>query len=111
MVTSDGYPEDELQACLKVGRHANLVQLLAQVNESGYLALIMSLIPAHYDNLGLPPSFDTCTRDIFPVGFTLTIAQIEHRALLHFIDDLISVCVDGDRNDEIFHILKKRVTQ
>jgi len=31
-VTSDGYPEDELQACLKVGSHRNLVKPLAQVN-------------------------------------------------------------------------------
>ena len=77
-VTSDGYPEDELQACLKVGGHANLVRSLAQVNEDGYLALIMSLIPAHYKNLGLPPDFQTCTRDTFPLGFTLPIEKIAH---------------------------------
>lgn len=76
-VTSDGYPQDELQACLKVGNHPNLVKSLAQVNEEGYLALIMSLIPAHYDNLGQPPNFDTCTRDTFPEGFSLSIEQIK----------------------------------
>ena len=76
-VTSDGYPQDELQACLKVGNHPNLVKSLAQVNEEGYLALIMSLIPSHYDNLGLPPNFETCTRDTFPEGFSLSIEQIE----------------------------------
>ncbi|WP_281222984.1 leucine-rich repeat-containing protein kinase family protein [Photobacterium sanguinicancri] len=75
-VTSDGYPEDELQACLKVGNHPNLVQSLAQVNEEGYLALIMNLIPAHYNNLGLPPSLDSCTRDTFPTGFTLPVTDI-----------------------------------
>jgi len=172
-VTSDGYPEDELQACLKVGRHANLVQSLAQVKESGYLALIMSLIPSHYDNLGLPPTLDTCTRDTFQEGFTLTITQIEkiisqmedvfehlhvnqvchgdlyahntlfdneaniifgdfgaatmyhmlsetqqtqikqieHRAFIHFIDDLLSICTEDDKTDEIFLRLQKRVTQ
>ena len=76
-VTSDGYPQDELQACLKVGYHANLVQSLAQVDEKGYLALIMNLIPDHYRNLGLPPCFKTCTRDTFAPDFTLTITQIE----------------------------------
>ncbi|KLV03749.1 protein kinase [Photobacterium aquae] len=76
-VTSDGYPEDELQACLKVGHHPNLVQSLAQVNEEGYLALIMNLIPNHYRNLGLPPTFSTCTRDTFPENFTLSIEHIE----------------------------------
>lgn len=76
-VTSDGYPEDELQACLKVGDHPNLVQSLAQVNEKGCLALIMNLIPPHYSNLGLPPCFQSCTRDNFPQGFALSIEQID----------------------------------
>jgi len=77
-VTSDGYPIDELQACLKVGNHPNLVQSLAQVNEPNYLALVMNLIPPHYKNLGLPPCFKTCTRDTFPSGFSLSIDMISH---------------------------------
>jgi tRNA A-37 threonylcarbamoyl transferase component Bud32 len=77
-VTSDGYPEDELQACLQVGKHPNLVQSLAQVSEEGYLALIMNLIPEHYKNLGLPPCFNSCTRDTFSQGFSLSIQQITH---------------------------------
>ncbi|OCH16087.1 protein kinase [Aliivibrio sp. 1S165] len=75
-VTSDGYPEDELQACLKVGNHPSVVQSLAQVSEDNYLALIMNLIPAHYKNLGLPPSLESCTRDTFPEGFTLSLEHI-----------------------------------
>ena len=76
-VTSDGYPQDELNACLKAGNHPNLVKSLAQVNEQNYLALIMDLIPSHYNNLGLPPCFDSCTRDRFTDGFTLAIEQID----------------------------------
>ena len=80
-VTSDGYPEDELQACLKVGNHPNVVQSLAQVKEDlnpggKYLALIMTLIPENYKNLGLPPCFNSCTRDTFPKDFSLSIAHI-----------------------------------
>ena len=75
-ITSDGYPEDELQVCLKTGNHKNIVRSLAQVNEEGYLALIMGLIPAGYNNLGLPPSLKSCTRDTFPTDFTLSIHQI-----------------------------------
>ena len=75
-LTSDGYPEDELQACLKVGGHTNLIKSLAQINEKNCLALIMELIPEHYDNLGLPPNFDTCTRDTFKAGFTLSVEHI-----------------------------------
>ncbi|MDD1784118.1 leucine-rich repeat-containing serine/threonine-protein kinase [Enterovibrio sp. ZSDZ35] len=75
-ITSDGYPKDELEACLKTGNHPNLVQSLGQVNEDGYLALIMNLIPAHFKNLGLPPSLESCTRDTFPAEFRLGIADI-----------------------------------
>jgi len=75
-ITSDGYPEDELQACLKTGNHKNIVRSLAQVNEKDYLALVMDLIPERYTNLGLPPSLKSCTRDTFPTGFTLKIEQI-----------------------------------
>jgi hypothetical protein len=75
-VTSDGYPEDELQACLKVGEHPNLVQSLAQVREKDYIALIMNLIPEHYRNLGLPPCFKSCTRDNFQSGFNLPIEDV-----------------------------------
>jgi len=159
-VTSDGYPQDELQACLKVGNHPNLVQSLAQVEAPDKLSLIMNLIPPHYKNLGLPPCFQSCTRDRFPKGFSLTkeqirkmikqmqdvfehlhanqvchgdlyahntlfdehaniifgdfgaatmyhmltseqqqkVKQIEHRALLHFIDDLLKICNDANRD-------------
>ncbi|WP_318457583.1 leucine-rich repeat-containing protein kinase family protein [Photobacterium leiognathi] len=76
-VTSDGYPQDELNACLKTGRHPNLVQSLAHVTDPKHLALVMALIPAHFKNLGLPPTFETCTRDTFPDGFELTIKQID----------------------------------
>ncbi len=76
-VTSDGYPEDELQACLKTGNHNNIVRSLAQVKEQGYLALVMTLIPDSFRNLGLPPCFKSCTRDTFPKGFALSIKQID----------------------------------
>lgn len=76
-VTSDGYPEDELQACLKTGNHNNIVRSLAQVKEQGYLALVMTLIPDSFRNLGLPPCFKSCTRDTFPIDFTLSIKQID----------------------------------
>jgi len=76
-VTSDGYPQDELNACLKVGNHPNLVQSLAQVNENDCLALIMNLIPAHFKNLGLPPTLKTCTRDTFENGYSLSFSKIQ----------------------------------
>ncbi|MGY5540929.1 leucine-rich repeat-containing protein kinase family protein [Vibrio brasiliensis] len=76
-VTSDGYPCDELQACLQTGHHDNLVKSIAQVSEQDYLALVMELIPDDYFNLGLPPTLETCTRDVFKADFTLSVKQIE----------------------------------
>ncbi|PKF61685.1 protein kinase [Psychromonas sp. psych-6C06] len=170
-VTSDGYPQDELQACLKVGNHPNLVQSLAQVEAPDKLSLIMELIPAHYTNLGLPPTLQSCTRDTFPNDYRLNILQIdkmvkqmqavfehlhdnlvchgdlyahntlvdqqaniifgdfgaasmyqmlseshqqkireiEHRALIHFVDDLLSVCREEDRGTVQYQRLKRKI--
>lgn len=171
-VTSDGYPEDELQACLQVGEHPNLVRSLAYVNDDKHLALVMALIPENYQNLGLPPCFKSCTRDTFPQGFSLPITliekicrqmsdvfihmhqrqvchgdlyahntlfdeqgniifgdfgaatsyqmlsadqqlkiqKIEHRALKHFIDDLLSICAEEDKQSQAFDTLKERAS-
>lgn len=80
-VTSDGYPQDELNACLQVGYHPYLVKPLAQVAQPQSLALVMELIPPNYVNLGLPPSLESCTRDTFPAGFQLSISHIDKIAL------------------------------
>ncbi|NOH52555.1 protein kinase [Vibrio coralliilyticus] len=85
-VTSDGYPQDELQACLQAGHHTNLVKSIAQVNEDNHLALVMELIPSDYFNLGLPPTLDTCTRDVFKPEFTLSAEKIEH-----IVDQMLNV--------------------
>lgn len=76
-VTSDGFPHDELEACLQAGHHDNLVKSIAQVDDGTELALVMELIPNSYYNLGLPPTLETCTRDTFPEGFKLTMTQME----------------------------------
>ncbi len=80
-VTSDGYPADELQASLIAGSHPNLVQITGHIAEENQLALIMSLIPSTFYNLGLPPSLETCTRDTFAKGLQLTLANIGAIAL------------------------------
>jgi hypothetical protein len=171
-VTSDGYPEDELRVCLKVGEHNNIVKSIAQVNETHYLALVMDLIPPHFNNLGLAPSFESCTRDTFEPDFNLSIEsikkiaeqmqqvfehlhdnkvchgdlyahntlfdeqsniivgdfgaasmyhmlpdilqdsikEIEERALMHFIDDLLNICNVQDKSTLDYSNLKKRAT-
>lgn len=95
-VTSDGYPEDELDACLAVGSHNNLVQPLAKVVEEDYSALVMELIPAHYTNLGQPPSLVSCTRDTFAEEQQFSIDKIARiieqveRLVVHFCEKKVS---------------------
>ncbi|EPE06949.1 serine threonine protein kinase [Ophiostoma piceae UAMH 11346] len=84
-LTSDGTPYDEMAACLAAGQHDNLVRVHGQIRWNNGIGedgpyerieehltskafkggLIMELIPPRYRVLGLPPSFDTCTRDCF----------------------------------------------
>lgn len=66
-VTSDGYPKDELATCLSTGLHGNIVPLTATISNhpEGKQGILMELIPAEFKNLGQPPSFETCTRDVF----------------------------------------------
>ncbi|WP_115898529.1 leucine-rich repeat-containing protein kinase family protein [Marinomonas pollencensis] len=172
-VTSDGYPDDELDACLSIGVHENIVKPLAQISEPECSALLMELIPEDYQNLGQPPSLVTCTRDTFTQGqafsiqkidFIVTqmdavlqhfmdkeishgdlyahnvlinpdghilfgdfgaaskyanlsaeqkqgIQQIEHRAMGHFIDDMLSLCVASDSKSELYQALRQRLIE
>lgn len=64
-VTSDGYPQDELQASLKVGNHPNLPVVLATLQDEQQSGVVMRLIESSFHNLGLPPSLQSCTRDVF----------------------------------------------
>lgn len=77
-VTSDGYPEDEMKLSSLLPAHPNLVKVLGKI--SGHPeqkeGLIFELIPAGYRNLGLPPSFSTCSRDTFKEGTTFKVKEI-----------------------------------
>lgn len=77
-MTSDGVPADEMNACLAAGGHRHLVGALGQIvdcpdNRSG---LMLSLISSDYQNLGNPPSLDSCTRDTYSAGTSFTVAAI-----------------------------------
>ncbi|MFS2190181.1 leucine-rich repeat-containing protein kinase family protein [Mucilaginibacter sp. Mucisp84] len=77
-ITSDGLPEDEMNACITAGNHEGLVKLIGQIanhpeNKKG---LVMKLIPGSFYNLGLPPSLVSCTRDVFKPDLTLTPEQV-----------------------------------
>ncbi|MCW3123705.1 MAG: protein kinase [Flavipsychrobacter sp.] len=77
-VTSDGLPSDEMSTFIAAGIHPGLVQLIGQIAEhpEEKKGLVMELIPERFYNLGLPPTFDTCTRDVFKDSISLSVAQV-----------------------------------
>jgi tRNA A-37 threonylcarbamoyl transferase component Bud32 len=77
-VTSDGYPEDELTTCISTGSHVNLVPLLGEIenHSENKKGIVMELISSEYSNLGNPPSFETCTRDVYEENTVFTVNQL-----------------------------------
>ncbi|MGV3539339.1 MAG: leucine-rich repeat-containing protein kinase family protein [Rufibacter sp.] len=76
-VTSDGLPQNEMQTCMAAGAHPNLVQVLGRIAQhpAQKQGLVFELIPPGYRNLGEPPSFETCTRDVYPEGTVFTLHE------------------------------------
>lgn len=79
-ITSDGYAHDEMNACMSTGEHPNLIKVLARIKGNDKLGLLLEYIPDIYKNLGLPPNFETCTRDTFHEGKTFSIETIREVA-------------------------------
>ena len=75
-ITSDGYAKDEMNACISVGEHENLIKVLAKIDTSERLGLLLELIPAIFKNLGNPPNFDTCTRDTYEDNKEFTVEEV-----------------------------------
>ncbi|MDD2894831.1 MAG: leucine-rich repeat-containing protein kinase family protein [Aliarcobacter sp.] len=73
-MTSDGLPQEEMDINISMGVHKNLIDVLAQVSNhpEGKDVLMLELIPSSFFNLGLPPSLDSCTRDVYPIDFKLS---------------------------------------
>ena len=72
--TSDGTPQSELAAGLAVGQHDQLLTPLAPVAGApdGKLAMALPLLSADMQPLAGPPSFESCTRDIYAPEMHLT---------------------------------------
>ena len=66
-MTSDGLPQEEMNAMCRVGRHRNFIVTIAALANSPLKkdGLLMSLVKDSYTILGDPPSFETITRDTF----------------------------------------------
>lgn len=98
-ITSDGSPDAEMQACIAVGAHPNLVNVLGKVENhpEQKAGLLLSLIPPDYKNLGSPPNLETCTRDTYApdtsfsfasilriaLGISAAAAHLHHQGIMH----------------------------
>jgi hypothetical protein len=73
-VTSDGLPEDELNTSIAAGNHLGLIPIIGEIKNhpDDRSGLVMELIPGDFYNLGLPPTFESCTRDVLKSGTKLT---------------------------------------
>jgi hypothetical protein len=66
-VSSDGDAREEIAATQASGTHRNIVTLRAAVRNhpEGKSALVLDLLPKGARPLAKPPSFDSCTRDVY----------------------------------------------
>jgi hypothetical protein len=67
-VSSDGEGDDEIAAAVAAGRHPNLVSTRSTLRDhpKGCAGLVLDLIPVGFRNLASPPSFQSCSRDVYP---------------------------------------------
>jgi hypothetical protein len=69
-VTSDGFPAEEMAACLAAGNHAHLIGVLGVLtgHPEGTSGLVMPWVDPAFRNLAGPPSLASCTRDVYEDG-------------------------------------------
>ncbi len=98
-MTSDGLPAREMAACLAAGGHPNLTAALGRLADhpEGAQAMLMPLLPPHWRRLADPPSFESCSRDVYDPelrlsaeaglslvrGVARAVAHLHARGLMH----------------------------
>ena len=97
--TSDGTPQSELAAGLAAGQHPHLLTPMEAVkgHPQGCLATALPLLGSEYIPLAGPPSFASCTRDVYDAqlricadtgerllaGIESALAHLHARGVLH----------------------------
>ena len=100
-LTSDGYSQDELEACIAAGNHPSLPRVIGKVTDTEESGLIMHLIPEDYTNLGEPPTLQSCTRDHFDDDFMLTVAAA-HKIVLSVVDTMLHFIERGISHGDLY---------
>lgn len=69
-VSSDGDSSDEILAALTAGAHPNIVSTRGKLahHPNGREGLVLDLVPESFRNLARPPTFESCTRDVYSSG-------------------------------------------
>lgn len=77
-LTSDGWPEDDMRACIAAGTQPNLIPVLGKISQhpAGKHGLVLQLIPDTFHSLGLPPNFNSITRDTFAPNTNFSLSFI-----------------------------------
>ncbi|MDP3610005.1 MAG: leucine-rich repeat-containing protein kinase family protein [Methylophilus sp.] len=85
-LTSDGLPSSEIDANIIAGEHTNLVGVKGMVTRhpQHVQGLVMPLLNAELTILAQPPSFESCTRDVYIDEPKLTVEQATHIATAVF---------------------------
>ncbi len=78
-LTSDGLPRCELHANILAGEHPNLVGVKGVIHNhpQGISGLVMPLLDAHLKVLASPPSYKSCSRDVYADDCRLTPEQAQ----------------------------------
>ncbi|KAJ3061086.1 hypothetical protein HDU98_003003 [Podochytrium sp. JEL0797] len=89
-ITSDGLPRDEMDACIAAGTHSNLITAIGTIvgHPYGTAGLVLPLVGSEFRNLGLTPSFESCTRDVYPAGMKLS-----GEVVVRILGDVAGACV------------------
>ncbi len=102
-VTSDGYPADEMQAAIIASKHPNLNTPFAKITHhpNNKQGLLFALIPPHFRTLANPPSFESCSRDIYVSGTQFGFIQL-HRTLTDVASALYHLHKKGISHGDLY---------
>lgn len=78
-LTSDGRPDSEMAATLAAGTHASLIALKGRLvgHPEGRDGLVLARVDAQWRNLAGPPSFASCTRDVYAPHASFDAATVQ----------------------------------
>jgi hypothetical protein len=77
-MTSDGLPDSEMAATIAAAGHPGLVGMEGVIHNptSAAPGLVLPLLDPAFQPLAGPPSFASCSRDVYSNGFSLTVNKL-----------------------------------